>query len=731
MADKQITELPVSAGITNETQIPAYQPGALTPAQKITGAQIAAFAEAQANEAATEAGRAAGKIAGAEAGKTAGAEAGKTAGAEAGAAAAAEAGAEAGRTAGAEAGKTAGAEAGKTAGAEAGTAAGKTAGAEAGKTAGADAGKTAGTTAGTAAGKTAGAEAGKTAGAEAGRTAGAEAGKTAGATAGAEAGAEAGATAGEQAAGNLQRGATFTPHYDGDSNTLSWTNDLGLPNPDPVGLNIDTVSRLATPRSIHTKLSSTAAASFDGSADVTPGVTGVLPIANGGTGAATADTARSNLGAVSKAGDTLTGNLIINRSSYPSFRGIDTTQGRGFYLDYSGGAAATLFNIKDGSNRSGLFLNAETAALDKALQLTRTVSGSATVYNVLHTGNYTDYVVPKTGTLPVANGGTGAATAAAALDNLGAATRPNLLDNWCFLPGYVVNQRGQTSYTTRGYSVDRWLGERDSPVSVAADGLAVSAEQVIIQECREDVYEQIKGRVVTASILLSDGTFATNSGVFDDNNNVRVQFTGGEFLCWAFPNAKSFQLGRIHVFDGTSTIIAVKLELGDTQTLAHQDEDGNWVLNEYPDYSEQLLRCCMSTAVPGDDYANNKRTPAAIGAVSKANVVTGTYTGTGVIGTAATITVGFEPSAVFILRSDSAATLASAAGKPAYGMCIKFGDSQGRLTSAMMSSASNTYTVFNGYIEITSTGFSVLKYHSSYENSLNEANVVYTYFAIL
>jgi hypothetical protein len=42
--------------------------------------------------------------------------------------------------------------------------------------------------------------------------------------------------------------------------------------------------RLQTARSFQTNLASTAAASFDGSANVTPGVTGILPIANGGTG---------------------------------------------------------------------------------------------------------------------------------------------------------------------------------------------------------------------------------------------------------------------------------------------------------------------------------------------------------------------------------------------------------------------------------------------------------------
>ena len=38
-------------------------------------------------------------------------------------------------------------------------------------------------------------------------------------------------------------------------------------------------------------------------------------------------------------------------------------------------------------------------------------------------------------------------------------------------------------------------------------------------------------------------------------------------------------------------VSAAKLELGDTQTLAHQDEDGNWQLNEIPNYAEELAKC--------------------------------------------------------------------------------------------------------------------------------------------
>lgn len=44
---------------------------------------------------------------------------------------------------------------------------------------------------------------------------------------------------------------------------------------------------LTTPRTFRTNLASTSTASFDGSANVTPGVTGTLPVANGGTGATT------------------------------------------------------------------------------------------------------------------------------------------------------------------------------------------------------------------------------------------------------------------------------------------------------------------------------------------------------------------------------------------------------------------------------------------------------------
>jgi hypothetical protein len=51
--------------------------------------------------------------------------------------------------------------------------------------------------------------------------------------------------------------------------------------------NASSATKLATARTIQTNLASTTAASFDGSANITPGVTGVLGPANGGTGKTT------------------------------------------------------------------------------------------------------------------------------------------------------------------------------------------------------------------------------------------------------------------------------------------------------------------------------------------------------------------------------------------------------------------------------------------------------------
>lgn len=68
--------------------------------------------------------------------------------------------------------------------------------------------------------------------------------------------------------------------YTCSTKTLAATNFKGH-----LAGNADSATKLSTARTVQTNLASTTSASFDGSANVTPGVTGILPVANGGTGA--------------------------------------------------------------------------------------------------------------------------------------------------------------------------------------------------------------------------------------------------------------------------------------------------------------------------------------------------------------------------------------------------------------------------------------------------------------
>lgn len=81
-------------------------------------------------------------------------------------------------------------------------------------------------------------------------------------------------------------GATFNvPYFTVDAKgriTAASTHTVAMPT--AISGNAGTATKLATARTIITNLASTRAGSFDGSANVTNGVSGILPTANGGTG---------------------------------------------------------------------------------------------------------------------------------------------------------------------------------------------------------------------------------------------------------------------------------------------------------------------------------------------------------------------------------------------------------------------------------------------------------------
>ena len=180
----------------------------------------------------------------------------------------------------------------------------------------------------------------------------------------------------------------------------------------------------------------------------------------------------------------------------------------------------------------------------------------------------------------------------------------NLLVNWDF--GNPVNQRGKTSYAGTGYGVDMWYTTGATlSVDVTAEGVklyknAASANPAWAQALETDA---AVGQTVTVSMLYKgngegaslrvaqSGGIATLANV-SDWTLVQKTFTLEK---WSVGALQDRAIVAIQCFESMAAnqglyIKAIKLELGEQQTLAHQ-ENGVWVLNEIPDYVEQLRRC--------------------------------------------------------------------------------------------------------------------------------------------
>lgn len=189
----------------------------------------------------------------------------------------------------------------------------------------------------------------------------------------------------------------------------------------------------------------------------------------------------------------------------------------------------------------------------------------------------------------------------------------HLLDNWYF--GNPVNQRGKTTYSGAGYGIDRWKAEAVTPnVVTVNDGYIELSQNALIEQILEEPYSLCE-KQVTASILLTTGlyTFTTTipskeelSAVTTDKNlgNTHFVVNGNDvgYIDLLHTKAHNTML-RLRAFEGyTVGVIAVKLELGSQQTLAHQNSSGAWELNELPDYGEELTKCMRYLQIISTPY---------------------------------------------------------------------------------------------------------------------------------
>lgn len=186
----------------------------------------------------------------------------------------------------------------------------------------------------------------------------------------------------------------------------------------------------------------------------------------------------------------------------------------------------------------------------------------------------------------------------------------NLLDNWYFVGGgsqqgggqFPINQRGETSWNTGGYHLDRWKQEIDGSGELGEEGFtpAVTQTMATAQPVEESVFKRLLGKKVTISALLSSGEFRSRTIQFPSDISQGfvelVAFSnGGEIGIASYPGAKTYQLCRIYIKSDSNklTFAAIKVELGYLSTLARKDESGNWVLNDPPPNFEQELAKCQ------------------------------------------------------------------------------------------------------------------------------------------
>lgn len=174
-----------------------------------------------------------------------------------------------------------------------------------------------------------------------------------------------------------------------------------------------------------------------------------------------------------------------------------------------------------------------------------------------------------------------------------------LLDNWYWAQkDAIINQRGETSYSGAVYGIDRWKSSGNLTVSIMDKELSVSNKG----SSEEAFFERIEnglaflGETLTLSVLTTEGDLyscvvnvpqeAPENGALlgeteTDFGHLQLYYIEGNLLQFTMAIAVGY----------TAHLKAAKMELGDVQTLCHQENE-KWMLNDPPpNKAAELLKC--------------------------------------------------------------------------------------------------------------------------------------------
>ena len=190
-----------------------------------------------------------------------------------------------------------------------------------------------------------------------------------------------------------------------------------------------------------------------------------------------------------------------------------------------------------------------------------------------------------------------------------------------------VNRNGKIVYTTPGYAIDMWFNE--NKLELTAEGVKST-----VSTWWESVYQEISknkyylGKQLTLSVLIKAPVGSSVIiRVVDLNENTTVQTFVSEtvtsadwILYYGTQTLIEFDASHKYVISICGNVLtesvemdryikAIKLELGDHQTLARQNADGQWEIIDTIDYDTQYLLCSQYSPITGEWVGNQHSNP--------------------------------------------------------------------------------------------------------------------------
>lgn len=197
----------------------------------------------------------------------------------------------------------------------------------------------------------------------------------------------------------------------------------------------------------------------------------------------------------------------------------------------------------------------------------------------------------------------------------------NFIANWYFYGGgggrgiMPVNQRGQTSYSG-GSTIDGWRANSYITVTLGSTYMRLAGGSSA-GYLRYWVRERPSGWITFSALVRGNGVgyvglqgYANDElqsldssarAVFSEPGSAWTLVTGSYQAAYA----DVIRVFVLSVNPGTQfDVLAVKLERGRNQTLAHR-EGRSWVLNDTPDYDLALLRGQLNSGYASEPLANH------------------------------------------------------------------------------------------------------------------------------